>query len=193
MFEAFLNTLSPHFEGRDTDTTEENLQARIRGTLLMALSNKFGHLLLASGNKSELAVGYATLYGDMCGGFTPLKDVYKTVVYRLARYRNAQSPAIPDRVIERAPSAELRPDQRDEDSLPPYDELDTILAAYVEHNNSIGEIVSMGFEEETVRHVAALVRKSEYKRRQAAPGPKVTARAFGRDRRYPITAVHGDL
>ncbi len=175
------------------DLTEENLQSRCRGTLLMALSNKFGQVVLATGNKSEMAVGYATLYGDMCGGFAPIKDVYKTWVYRLARYRNTVSPVIPERVIERPPSAELRPDQKDSDSLPPYDVLDPLLAAYVEEQLSIPEIVRRGFAEADVKRVAALVRRSEYKRRQAPPGPKVTACAFGRERRYPITAVYGDI
>ena len=163
----------------------------------MALSNKFGHLVLATGNKSEMAVGYATLYGDMCGGFAPLKDVYKTLVYRLARYRNtlspAHSPAIPERVIERPPSAELRDDQQDADSLPPYDELDAIIEAYVEQGRAIADICAQGYSEDTVRKVCGLIRRAEYKRRQAAPGPKITRRAFGRDRRYPITAVYGDL
>jgi len=140
-----------------------------------------------------MAVGYATLYGDMCGGFAPIKDVYKTLVYALSRYRNTISPVIPERVIERPPTAELRPDQKDSDSLPPYEVLDPILEAYVEQCRSIPEIVAMGFEEATVRRVAGLVRRSEYKRRQAPPGPKVTPRAFGRERRYPITAVYGDL
>jgi NAD+ synthase (glutamine-hydrolysing) len=196
MFDAFLQGLAPHFIGRAPDLTEENLQARCRGMLLMALSNKFGHLVLTTGNKSEMAVGYATLYGDMAGGFAPLKDVYKTLVYRLAEWRNTQSangPVIPLRVIERPPSAELRPDQTDQDSLPPYDVLDRIIRAYVEDNRSIPEICALGFEEGIVRKVASLIRKSEYKRRQAAPGPKITGRAFGRDRRYPITAVYGDF
>lgn len=197
MFERYLEVLSDAFVGRKADTTEENLQSRIRGALLMALSNKLGHLVLATGNKSEMAVGYATLYGDMCGGFSPLKDVYKTRVYRLARYRNGVSPAIPERVIERPPSAELRADQADTDTLPPYDELDPIIEAYVEEGRSIAEICNPGGDpghaEATVRRVAGLIRRAEYKRRQAAPGPKVTRRAFGRDRRYPITAVYGDL
>jgi NAD+ synthase (glutamine-hydrolysing) len=193
VFTAFLDTLAPQFQGQEADTTEENIQPRIRGTLLMALSNKFGHLLLASGNKSELAVGYTTLYGDMCGGFVPLKDVYKTLVYRLVRYRNDDSQVIPERVIERAPSAELAPGQQDADSLPAYDVLDPILMAYVEDCLSVGDIVAQGFDEAEVRKAVALVRKNEYKRQQAPPGPKITRRAFGRDRRYPITAVYGDL
>jgi NAD+ synthase (glutamine-hydrolysing) len=210
-FEAFLQTLAPAFAGKAPDLTEENLQARCRGVLLMALSNKHGYLVLTTGNKSEMAVGYATLYGDMAGGFAPLKDVYKTLVYRLARHRNslgAQPPpsaesglnwatqpkrAIPERVLTRPPSAELRPDQTDQDSLPPYDKLDAILRAYVEEQRSIPEIAQMGHDIEVVRRIAALVRKAEYKRRQAPPGPKITDRAFGRDRRYPITAVYGDV
>jgi NAD+ synthase (glutamine-hydrolysing) len=191
---AFEQTLAPAFDGCKPDLTEENLQSRSRGVLLMALSNKFGNVVLTTGNKSEMAVGYATLYGDMCGGFAPIKDVYKTLVYRLARYRNSLGEeVIPDRVITRPPSAELRPDQKDSDSLPPYEILDPILEAYVEDSHSIAEIVAMGYERATVERVAALVRRSEYKRRQAPPGPKVTRRAFGRERRYPITAVYGDL
>lgn len=193
MFSDYLSALTDIFAGKEPDTTEENLQSRIRGTLLMALSNKFGHLVLATGNKSEMAVGYATLYGDMCGGFAPLKDVYKTLVYRLARYRNTLGLVIPERVIDRPPSAELREDQQDADSLPLYDELDPIIEAYVEEGRSIDSICRMGYAEADVRQVAGLIRRAEYKRRQAAPGPKVTRRAFGRDRRYPITAVYGDL
>jgi NAD+ synthase (glutamine-hydrolysing) len=193
MFERYLETLSGAFAGREPDAAEENLQSRIRGALLMALSNKFNYLVLATGNKSEMAVGYATLYGDMCGGFSPLKDVYKTRVYRLARYRNGISPTIPERVIGRPPSAELRAGQADTDTLPPYEELDPIIEAYVEEGRSIAEICELGHAEATVRRIAGLIRRAEYKRRQAAPGPKVTRRAFGRDRRYPITAVYGDL
>jgi len=192
-FSAFTETLADSFAGRKIDLTEENLQSRSRGVLLMALSNKFGHVVLTTGNKSEMAVGFATLYGDMCGGFAPIKDCYKTLVYRLARYRNTISPVIPERVIVRPPSAELRPDQKDSDSLPPYEVLDPILEAYVEDNHSISDIVAMGFDEATVRRVAGLVRRSEYKRRQAPPGPKLTRCAFGRERRYPITAVYGDI
>lgn len=192
-FDAFNTLLAPLFVGREADLTEENLQSRCRGVLLMALSNKFGHVVLTTGNKSEMAVGYATLYGDMCGGFAPIKDVYKTRVFALARWRNRQSPVIPERVLTRPPSAELRPDQRDEDSLPPYAVLDPLLEAYVEAQRSIPEIIAMGFEEATVRRIASLVRRSEYKRRQAPPGPKVTRCAFGRERRYPITAVYGDV
>ncbi|THD01272.1 NAD+ synthase [Panacagrimonas perspica] len=192
-FDALTSTLAQTFEGRAIDITEENMQSRSRGVLLMALSNKFGHVVLTTGNKSEMAVGYATLYGDMCGGFAPIKDVYKTLVFRLARYRNTISPVIPERVLTRPPSAELRPDQKDSDSLPPYEVLDPILEAYVESNASIPQIIAMGFEEATVKRVAGLVRRSEYKRRQAPPGPKVTRCAFGRERRYPITAVYGDF
>ncbi|MBI2383587.1 MAG: NAD+ synthase [Gammaproteobacteria bacterium] len=192
-FKAFLHTLEPAFAGRAADLAEENLQSRCRGVLLMALSNKFGHVVLTTGNKSEMAAGYATLYGDMAGGFAPIKDVYKTLVYRLARYRNSLAPVIPERVLTRAPSAELRPDQTDQDSLPPYATLDAILEAYVEAQRSIPEIVALGYAQDTVERVASMVRKSEYKRRQAPPGPKVTRRAFGRDRRYPITAVYGDI
>ncbi len=192
-FEAFSTTLAPSFEGRAADLTEENMQSRCRGLMLMALSNKFGQVVLTTGNKSEMAVGYATLYGDMCGGFAPIKDVYKTLVYRLCRYRNSVSPVIPERVLTRPPSAELRPDQQDSDSLPPYDVLDPVLELYVESQLSIPEIVQRGYDEAVVRRVAALVRRSEYKRRQAPPGPKVTRCAFGRERRYPLTAVYGDI
>jgi len=192
-FETFNRMLAGEFAGRTPDLTEENLQSRSRGMLLMALSNKFGHVVLPTGNKSEMAVGYATLYGDMCGGYAPIKDVYKTLVYRLCIYRNTISDVIPERVITRPPSAELRPDQKDSDSLPPYEVLDPILQAYVEAQLSIPEIIRKGFSEADVRRVAGLVRRSEYKRRQAAPGPKVTGCAFGRERRYPITAVYGDI
>jgi NAD+ synthase (glutamine-hydrolysing) len=192
-FQAFTKTLAPEFGNRPVDLTEENLQSRCRGMLLMALSNKFGHIVLTTGNKSEMAVGYATLYGDMCGGFAPIKDVYKTLVYRLARYRNTLGAVIPERVITRAPSAELRPDQKDSDSLPPYDVLDPVLEAYVEQQLSIAEIAAKGFAVDVVKRVAALVRRSEYKRRQAPPGPKVSRCAFGRERRYPITAAYGDI
>ena len=192
-FSALLDTLGPLFGDRAPDTAEENLQSRIRGALLMSLSNKFGHVVLATGNKSEMAVGYATLYGDMCGGFAPLKDIYKTWVYRLARFRNTRSDVIPARVIERPPSAELRADQADTDTLPDYDVLDPIIEAYVERGESIEGLCALGYAEADVRQAAGLIRRNEYKRRQAAPGPKVTHRAFGRDRRYPITAVYGDL
>ena len=190
IYEAFLTQLSTEFSGLPHDTTEENLQARARGTLLMALSNKFGTLVLTTGNKSEMATGYATLYGDMAGGFAVLKDVPKTLVYRLANYRNSLSVVIPQRIIDRPPSAELRADQTDQDSLPPYDVLDAVLAAYVEHDLSFDEIVAQGFKDETVRQVIRLIDRAEYKRRQAPPGPRITARNFGKDRRYPITSKY---
>ena len=192
-FSSLLDTLAPLFGDRAPDTAEENLQSRIRGALLMSLSNKFGHVVLATGNKSEMAVGYATLYGDMCGGFAPLKDVYKTWVYRLSNFRNTRGAVIPERVITRPPSAELRDDQADTDTLPEYDVLDPIIEAWVEEGMSIDDIVARGFVEDDVRQAAGLIRRNEYKRRQAAPGPKITHCAFGRDRRYPITAVYGDL
>lgn len=188
MVEAFMQALSPMFSGTEVDVTEENLQARCRGVLLMAISNKFRRIVLTTGNKSEMAVGYATLYGDMAGGFCVLKDVFKTWVYRLARYRNEISPVIPERVIERPPSAELAPGQKDEDSLPPYTVLDAILTAYIEHDASMDEIIAQGFDAKTVERVMHLVDINEHKRRQAPPGVRVTARAFGRDRRYPITS-----
>ena len=184
---AYEQALAPSFVGRAPDTTEENLQARIRGNTLMALSNKFGWLVLTTGNKSETSVGYSTLYGDMAGGFAVLKDVYKTQVYALARWRNEQSHVIPDRTITRPPSAELRPDQTDQDSLPPYDMLDAILREYVEEDRSIAEIARMGHDEALVRRVARMVDMAEYKRRQSPPGIKITPRAFGKDRRLPIT------
>ena len=190
-FDAFRETLAPVFADRAEDITEENLQARCRGVLLMALSNKFGRLVLTTGNKSEMAVGYATLYGDMCGGYAPLKDVYKTLVWRLARWRNARgkgSWVIPPAVIDRPPSAELRTNQTDQDSLPPYEILDAMLGRFVDGEDSQAEIVAAGFDEATVRRVARLVLASEYKRRQSAPGPKITTRAFGRNRRYPISS-----
>ena len=187
LFTAYLDTLAPLFAGLPTDTTEENLQARIRAALLMAYSNKFGHLLLTTGNKSEIAVGYATLYGDMAGGFAIIKDCPKTLVYQLARYRNGIAPVIPERVLTRAPSAELAPNQRDQDSLPPYEILDPIIAAYVEHDRGAAEIIAQGFAPETVTRVLRLIDRAEYKRRQAAPGVRISPRAFGKDRRYPIT------
>ena len=187
-YEMMLNLLSPSFADRAPDVTEENLQARIRGDVVMSLSNKFGWLPLATSNKSELAVGYCTIYGDMCGGFGPLLDCFKMRVYALARYRNSLSPAIPESVISRPPSAELRPGQSDQDSLPPYEELDAVLTRYVERDWSIARIVDDGFEESMVRRVAGLVLLNEYKRRQAPPGVRITHRAFGRDRRYPITS-----
>jgi NAD+ synthase (glutamine-hydrolysing) len=214
-YESFVDALTPAFAGKGADTTEENLQSRIRGVMLMALSNKHRRLLLATGNKSEMAVGYATLYGDMCGAYAPLKDVYKTVVYRLARWRNtagmtspsavesreepqfrdtallripkSRSP-IPEEVINRPPSAELRDNHTDPDSLPPYDELDAILARFIEGEQSQADIVAQGFDADTVRRVVRLVLLNEFKRRQSAPGPRVTTRAFGRERRYPITS-----
>jgi NAD+ synthase (glutamine-hydrolysing) len=193
VFESFLSALEPVFAGRNVDTTEENIQARCRGVLLMALSNKFGDIVLTTGNKSEMAVGYATLYGDMAGGFAVIKDVPKTLVYGLARLRNTRSPVIPQRVLDRPPSAELAPDQRDEDSLPPYDVLDPILALYVEQDWSPARIVELGYEEEAVHKVVNLVDRNEYKRRQAPTGIRITARAFGRDRRYPITSGYRPL
>ncbi len=190
-FEGYLAALADVFAGHPVDTTEENLQARTRGALLMALSNKFGGMLLTTGNKSEYAVGYATIYGDMCGGYAPLKDLYKTEVYELARWRNTVGdPVIPVGVIERPPSAELRPDQKDQDSLPPYDVLDAILARYIDQEQSGDEIAAAGFDEATVARILQLVRTSEWKRHQAAPGPKVSRRAFGRERRYPITNAY---
>jgi NAD+ synthase (glutamine-hydrolysing) len=213
-YQSFVDALTPAFTGKPADTTEENLQSRTRGVMLMALSNKHRQLLLATGNKSEMAVGYATLYGDMCGAYAPLKDVYKTVVYRLARWRNEagirdsgfgireepqrggetplripnpQSP-IPEEVIDRPPSAELRDNQTDQDSLPAYDELDGILNRFIEREQSQAEIVAQGFDADTVHRVVRLVLANEFKRRQSAPGPRVTTRAFGRERRYPITS-----
>ncbi|AJA14067.1 NAD synthetase [Pseudomonas putida S12] len=188
MVEAFLTTLAPEFEGLPKDTTEENLQARCRGVILMAISNKKRYLVLTTGNKSEMAVGYATLYGDMAGGFDVLKDVPKTLVFRLCEYRNTLGYVIPQRVIDRPPSAELAPDQKDEDTLPPYPVLDEILRLYVEHDYSADAIVDEGFDKEVVHKVIRLVDVNEYKRRQAAVGPRVTERGFGRDRRYPITS-----
>lgn len=187
MYEAFMATLAEPFAGTKPDTTEENLQARLRGVLLMSLSNKFGSLVLTTGNKSEMAVGYSTLYGDMAGGFDVLKDVPKTLVFRLARYRNSLSPVIPDRVITRPPSAELAPDQKDEDSLPGYDILDQILNLYVERDFSAEAIIAEGFDRAEVERVIRLVDINEYKRRQAPIGVRITERGFGKDRRYPIT------
>lgn len=192
-FESFLGMLEDEFRGLPVDATEENIQARCRGIILMAISNKTGRMLLTTGNKSEMAVGYATLYGDMAGGFAPLKDVVKTQVYRLARYRNSISPVIPERVITRPPSAELAPDQKDEDSLPPYDVLDSILQYFIEQDWPVQKIISAGYDEETVRRVASMVLNNEYKRRQAPPGVRVTSRAFGKDRRYPITSGYKRL
>ena len=185
---AFNQMLEPLFVGSKKDTTEENIQARCRGVLLMAMSNKQGKLLLTTGNKSEMSVGYATLYGDMAGGFAPLKDVSKLLVYQLAEYRNTLSPAIPERVITRPPSAELAPDQKDEDSLPPYPILDPILALYIEQDKSASEIIALGYPQEAVVRAISLVDRNEYKRRQSPPGIRITPRAFGRDRRYPISS-----
>ncbi|NIG62279.1 MAG: NAD+ synthase [Serratia symbiotica] len=191
MFDAFIGQLSPMFAGTERETTEENLQARCRGVILMALSNKRRNIVLTTGNKSEMAVGYATLYGDMAGGFDVLKDVPKTLVFKLSEYRNGVSYVIPQRVIERPPSAELAPDQRDQDSLPPYNILDDILEGYVEGDKSVADLVAEGFDEAIVRQVIRLVDINEYKRRQAAVGPRITARNFGKDRRYPITSGFG--
>ena len=190
-YRVFLEILAEEFPGREPDTTEENIQARCRGVILMAISNKSRRMVLTTGNKSEMAVGYATLYGDMAGGFDVLKDVPKTLVYRLARYRNSIGGVIPERVIERAPSAELAPDQRDSDTLPPYPVLDGILELYVEQDRCVEEIVAAGYQQETVERVVRMVDRNEYKRRQAPPGVRVTGRAFGRDRRYPITSGYG--
>ncbi|SPU50620.1 NAD+ synthase [Bordetella trematum] len=185
--EAFEAALAPHFAGLPVDTSEENLQARARGTLLMGLSNKTGSLVLTTGNKSEMATGYCTLYGDMAGGFAVLKDVPKTLAYRLAVWRNQQGDVIPQRIITRPPSAELRPDQTDQDSLPPYEVLDGIVLRYMEQNASAAELVAEGYPRAAVEQVLRLLRINEYKRRQAPPGPRITARAFGRDWRYPVT------
>lgn len=190
-FNTFLELLEDEFAGKAVDATEENIQARCRGVLLMAISNKKGKMVLTTGNKSEMAVGYATLYGDMAGGYDVLKDVKKTLVFRLAEYRNSVSANIPQRVIDRPPSAELAPDQKDTDSLPEYDILDDILERYVEQDSGLEDIVAAGFDRETVRRVLRLVDINEYKRRQAAPGVRITKRAFGRDRRYPITSGYG--
>jgi NAD+ synthase (glutamine-hydrolysing) len=187
MFEATLATLASEFAGLAADTTEENIQARCRMLLLMGISNKTGRMLLTTGNKSEMAVGYATLYGDMAGGFAPIKDLSKQLVYRLAAYRNAAAAVIPERVLTRAPSAELRPGQKDSDSLPPYEVLDAILEAFIEEDLSVEEIVARGFDKATVVRVLDMVKRNEYKRRQAPPGVRVSRRAFGRDWRYPIT------
>jgi NAD+ synthase (glutamine-hydrolysing) len=187
--EAYTGVLAESFAGREPDVAEENLQARIRGTIAMALSNKFGWLLVATGNKSELSVGYATLYGDMAGGFALLKDVFKTDVFRLARHLNEQAgrELVPQSTIERAPSAELRERQLDEDSLPPYPELDRVLEAYVEEDRSLDELSADGFDPDVVARAVALIDRAEYKRRQAPPGVRLRPKAFGRDRRTPIT------
>jgi NAD+ synthase (glutamine-hydrolysing) len=187
VFDAYKNSLRGVFKGTESNVAEENLQARIRGNFLMALSNKFGWLVLSTGNKSEISTGYCTLYGDMAGGFAILKDVMKTTVYKLSEYVNCEGERIPRSTIEKPPSAELRPDQLDTDSLPPYDVLDPILKAYVEEDRSVADMVEMGFDPKVVQHIVRLVDANEYKRRQAAPGVKITPRAFGRDRRMPIT------
>jgi NAD+ synthase len=185
--EGFLSALQPLFADTASGVTEENVQSRSRGVILMAISNKFGAMVLTTGNKSEMSVGYATLYGDMNGGFNPIKDVYKTEVYRLAAWRNARGFVIPARIISKAPTAELRENQKDQDSLPPYDVLDAILNGLVEKELPLAEIVTQGFDEALVKRVQHMLYIAEYKRRQAAPGVKITRRNFGRDRRYPIT------
>jgi len=186
--DALEESLAEQFKGMKIDATEENIQARVRGTLLMALSNKTGRLVLTTGNKSEMAVGYCTLYGDMAGGFAVIKDIAKTLVYRLCAYRNSVKPVIPERILTRAPSAELRPDQTDQDSLPSYEVLDGIVERYMEQNQSIEQIIAAGFDAQSVEKVTRLIKLNEYKRRQAPPGVRVTTRAFGRDWRYPITS-----
>ena len=191
VFEALKDEMSPVFGDRPEDVTEENMQARIRGLMLMSISNKKGSLVLTTGNKSEMAVGYSTLYGDMAGGFAVLKDIRKTLVYRLAQYRNARGMVIPERVIERPPSAELREDQKDEDSLPPYEVLDAILSRYIEADQSAADIIAAGFDEAAVMQVVRLVRLNEYKRRQSPVGIRLTHRGFGKDWRYPITSGFG--
>ena len=194
--EGFAAALAGLFAGRPADVTEENIQSRARGTILMAISNKFGAMVVTTGNKSEMSVGYATLYGDMNGGFNPIKDLYKTEVFRLARWRNAHRPSdalgpagvvVPERIIDKPPSAELRDNQRDDDSLPPYDVLDAILEHLIEHDGGIDDLVRRGIDRDVARHVERLLYIAEYKRRQSAPGVKVTRKNFGRDRRYPIT------
>jgi NAD+ synthase (glutamine-hydrolysing) len=187
IYRMYLLVLEPHFLGCEKDITEENLQARIRGNLLMAFSNKFGWLVLTTGNKSEMSTGYATLYGDMAGGFAVIKDIPKTMVYRLAKYRNSLGFVIPDRILTKDPTAELRAGQKDSDTLLPYPELDPILEAYVEKDRGLEKIVSLGFERSKVSMVAAMVDRNEYKRRQSPPGIKITSKAFGKDRRMPIT------
>jgi NAD+ synthase (glutamine-hydrolysing) len=189
VFEAYLKTLAPSFKGFKPDVAEENVQARIRGNILMALSNKFGWLVLTTGNKSEMSVGYCTLYGDMAGGFAVLKDVPKTLVYELSRYKNKKEgkAVIPRNVFIKAPSAELRPNQKDEDSLPPYPVLDPILQAYVEEDKGVEEIAKMGFKDGMIKEVIQMVDRNEYKRRQSPPGVKITHRALGKDRRLPVT------
>lgn len=188
IFNSYLTSLQDHFKGYESDITEENIQARIRGNILMALSNKYGSMVINTGNKSEIAVGYCTLYGDMCGGLSVLADVPKTMVYELAAYINQEQEIIPVAIIEKAPSAELRPDQKDQDTLPPYPVLDAILNLYIEENYSADQIIAKGFEPETVKWVLRTVNRNEYKRKQAAPGLKVSTRAFGAGRRMPIAA-----
>jgi NAD+ synthase (glutamine-hydrolysing) len=191
-YRAYLEMLADLFTNTPANEAEENLQSRARGNILMALSNKFGWMVLTTGNKSEMAVGYATIYGDMAGGFAVIKDVPKTLVYELCRYRNEKiGQVIPANVLMKPPSAELRADQKDTDSLPEYEVLDAILAAYVEEDYSADEIVALGFDEPTVRRVIRMVDRNEYKRRQAPPGPKITTKAFGKDRRLPITNRYG--
>jgi NAD+ synthase (glutamine-hydrolysing) len=187
VYRAYLKTLSAAFSGSAPDITEENIQARIRGNILMALSNKFGWLVLTTGNKSEMSVGYATLYGDMAGGFAVIKDVPKTLVYRICRWRNSLGRAIPETILIKEPSAELKPDQKDTDTLPPYDLLDPILKAYVEEDRDLTRIMAEGYDEKTVSRVISMVDASEYKRRQSPPGIRITPKAFGKDRRMPIT------
>jgi NAD+ synthase (glutamine-hydrolysing) len=187
IYKLYLMAFEKQFAGLGRDTTEENIQARIRGNILMAFSNKLGHLVLTTGNKSEMSTGYATLYGDMAGGLAVIKDVPKTMVYKLARYRNSLGKVIPDAVLAKEPTAELRPEQKDRDTLPPYDVLDTIVKAYVEEDKSLNEITAMGLDREIVAKAIRMVDGSEYKRRQSPPGIKITPKAFGRDRRMPIT------
>jgi NAD+ synthase (glutamine-hydrolysing) len=187
IFLNYLNTLAPMFKNMKPDITEENLQARIRGNLLMALSNKFGWLVITTGNKSETSTGYCTLYGDMAGGFNLLKDVPKMLVYKLANWRNKKGQVIPQSIIDRPPTAELKPDQKDQDTLPPYDVLDPIIKAYVEENKTTEEIIKKGFDKDTVNKVLKMIDLSEYKRRQSPPGPRISPRAFGKDWRLPIT------
>jgi NAD+ synthase (glutamine-hydrolysing) len=191
-FSAFTHTLSGQFTGLPEDTTEENIQARIRGTLLMALSNKTGSIVLITGNKSELAIGYSTLYGDMAGGFAVIRDIPKTLVYELCHYRNGLSDIIPDRILTREPSAELKPNQRDQDLLPPYDVLDAVIRMFMEEEKNIAEIVQAGYDRDMVEQILLLIRKSEYKRRQAPAGIRITSRRFGRNWRHPITSKYRD-
>jgi NAD+ synthase len=190
--EGFLSALKSMFDGKNIDVTEENIQSRSRGVILMAISNKFGSMVLTTGNKSEMSVGYATLYGDMNGGFNPIKDVYKTQVFRLARWRNTKGLVIPERIITKPPTAELRENQKDQDTLPPYEVLDDVLAGLVEEELPIADIAKRGHDESLVKRIQHMLYIAEYKRRQAAPGVKITRRNFGRDRRYPITNAFRD-